>query len=88
MEIGADVLMKGTRVDGVYDADPEKVKDAQLYRELSYKEFLQRDLGVMDATAITLCQDNALPIIVFNMATAGNMLRIVSGESVGTTVTP
>ena len=86
MEIGADVLLKGTRVDGVYDSDPEKVPGAQLYDRLAYKEFLTRNLGVMDATAITLCQDNKLPIVVFNMSVPNNVLKVVCGEAIGTAV--
>ena len=86
MEIGADVLLKGTRVDGIYDSDPEKVADAQMYDHVTYRDFLSRDLGVMDATAVTLCQDNKMPIVVYNMNVPGNMLKIVTGESVGTTV--
>ncbi len=86
MEIGAEVLLKGTRVDGVYDSDPEKHPDARRFDKISYREFLQQDLGVMDATAISLCQDNQLPIVVFDMSTPGNMLRVVCGEAIGTTV--
>ena len=86
LEITADVLLKGTRVDGVYDSDPEKVAGARLYDHVSYKDFLARDLGVMDATAVTLCQDNKLPIVVFNMGVPGNILKIVCGEAVGTVV--
>ncbi len=88
MEIGAEVLLKGTRVDGVYDSDPEKHPDARRFDKISYREFLQQDLGVMDATAISLCQDNQLPIVVFDMSTPGNMLRVVCGEAIGTTVGP
>ena len=86
MEIGASVLLKGTRVEGIYDSDPEKVPDARLYDRLTYQEFLRRNLGVMDATAVTLCQDNKLPIVVFNMNVPGNIIRIVCGEAVGTTI--
>jgi uridylate kinase len=88
MEIGADLLLKGTRVDGIFDADPEKVPDAKLYDRLTYHDFLTRHLGVMDATAVALCQDNALPIVVFNMSVPGNIVKIVCGEAVGTTVGP
>jgi uridylate kinase len=88
MEIGAEVLLKGTRVDGVYDLDPEKHPEARRYDRLTYKDFLTRGLGVMDATAISLCQDNALPIIVFNMSLPGNMLKVVCGEQIGTPVGP
>jgi uridylate kinase len=86
MEIGADVLLKGTRVDGVYDSDPEKFPEAQLYDRITYKDFLQRNLGVMDSTAISLCQDNKFPIVVFNMAVPGNMLKVICGDSIGTAV--
>jgi uridylate kinase len=86
MEIGAAVLLKATRVDGVYDADPARVPAARLFSQLSYDEVLQRHLGVMDATAISLCRDNRLPIVVFNLARAGNIRRAVGGEVVGTLV--
>jgi len=86
MEVGAQVLLKGTRVDGVYDSDPEKFPAAQLYDRVTYREFIQRNLGVMDATAIQLCQENKLPIVVFNMEVAGNLLKVVAGESIGTVV--
>ena len=86
MEIGAEVIMKATKVDGVYSADPVKDPTATKYDRLSYIEVLQKDLRVMDATAISLCMDNNLPIIVFDLNTAGNINRIVRGESVGTLV--
>ncbi|MEE9279737.1 MAG: UMP kinase [Myxococcota bacterium] len=86
MEVGAEVVLKGTRVDGVYDADPEKFPGASKYEQVTYREFLHRNLGVMDATAVSLCQDNKLPLIIFNMETPGNILRVVHGESIGTTV--
>jgi uridylate kinase len=86
MEVGAEVLLKGTRVDGVYDSDPEKFPSAKKYDQVTYREFLHRNLGVMDGTAISLCQDNKLPIVIFNMETPGNILRVVQGESIGTTV--
>ena len=86
MEIGADVLLKGTRVDGIYDSDPEKFPEARLYDRITYKEFLLRTIGVMDTTAITLCQDNELPIVVFNMNTPGNMLKAIQGEQIGTAI--
>jgi uridylate kinase len=85
-EIGADVLLKGTRVDGVYDSDPEKFPEARLYEQVTYKEFLYRNLGVMDAAAISLCQENKLPIVVFNLGVAGNLQRVICGEAVGTRV--
>lgn len=86
MEIHADVILKGTKVDGVYDSDPMKNKDAKKFDELSYIEVLKRNLKVMDATAITLCMDNNLPIVVFNLKRPGNLKKIVEGEKVGTTV--
>ena len=86
MEIGAEVIMKATKVDGVYSADPMKDPTATKFDRLTYIEVLQKDLRVMDATAISLCMDNNLPIIVFDLNTAGNINRIVRGESVGTLV--
>lgn len=86
VEIEADAIMKGTRVDGVYDSDPEKNPDASLYNEISYFDVLQKDLRVMDLTAISLCKENELPLIVFNMNKKGNLLNLVSGEEVGTVV--
>ena len=86
MEIGADVIMKATKVDGVYSADPMKDPSAVRYDRLSYLDVLQKNLKVMDATAISLCMDNNLPIIVFNLNVYGNIKRIVSGEPVGTLV--
>jgi uridylate kinase len=87
VEIEADVIMKGTRVDGVYNADPEKDANASKFDRLSYHEVIEKDLKVMDMTAITLCKENKLPILVFNMNTPGNLRRSVLGEPVGTTVT-
>ena len=86
MEVGADIILKATKVDGVYDKDPVKHKDAQMFEHLSYIEVLQRGLKVMDATAISLCMDNKLPICVFNMNVPGNVRRVVEGELVGTRV--
>jgi uridylate kinase len=86
MEIGAEVIMKATKVDGVYSADPLKDPSATRYDRLSYIEVLQKDLKVMDATAISLCMDNDLPILVFNLNVPGNITRIVSGETIGTLV--
>lgn len=85
-EIGADLVLKATRVDGVYDADPEKHPDATLIPELGYMEVLERGLRVMDSTAITMCMDNDLPIRVFNISVPGNIARAVRGEPVGTLV--
>jgi len=87
MEIGADVIMKATKVDGVYSADPVKDKTAVKFDRLTYLDVLQKNLKVMDATAISLCMDNNVPIIVFNLNVNGNIKRIVSGESIGTLVT-
>jgi uridylate kinase len=86
MEIGAQIVMKATRVDGVYDKDPHKFPDARMYRRLSYLDVLNRSLGVMDSTAISLCRDNGLPILVFNMTKPGNIRRVVMGEPLGTVV--
>jgi uridylate kinase len=89
LEIGAQVLLMGKKgVDGVYDADPAKNPDAVRYDHLSYDEFLSRNLKVADATAISLCRDNGLPIVVFNMATEGNIARAVRGVKIGTTIGP
>jgi len=87
MEIGAEVIMKATKVDGVYSADPMKDKTATKFDKLTYIEVLQKDLRVMDATAISLCMDNSLPIIVFNLNVSGNIKKIILGETVGTLVT-
>jgi uridylate kinase len=87
VEIGADVILKGTRVDGIYSADPEVDATATLYRTISFEEVYRNNLNVMDMTAFTLCQENNLPIIVFDMNTPGNLLKVVIGEKVGTLVT-
>jgi uridylate kinase len=86
MEIKADVILKGTKVDGVYTADPMLHPEATKYPSISYLQVLERQLKVMDATAISLCMDNKLPIVVFNLREAGNIRRVVRGEPVGTTV--
>ncbi len=86
MEIKAEVIMKATRVDGIYDADPEKVKDAKLLPKISYLDVLTRGLRVMDTTAISLCMDNHLPIIVFNIKGRGNIKRVIQGEKIGSLV--
>lgn len=85
-EIDAECLMKGTRVDGVYDADPEKFPGAKLYDRVSYRDFIHRNLGVMDTSAISLAEDRNLPIVVFNMEVPGNLVRVVCGEPLGTVV--
>jgi len=86
VEIKADVIIKGTRVDGIYDSDPEKNPAAIKFPQISYMDVLQKDLKVMDLTAITLCRENKLPIVVFNMTVPGNLKRIVTGEKIGSTV--
>jgi uridylate kinase len=86
MEMKADVILKATKVDGIYSADPMKDPAATKYDEISYLQVLQEELKVMDATAISLCMDNKLPIVVFNLRTSGNLRRVVMGEKVGTTV--
>ncbi len=85
-ELGCDVMLKATRVDGVYDADPEQNRNARRFTRLTYREIIERDLKVMDMTAITMCLDNSLPIVVFDVLTPGNLRRVVAGESIGTLV--
>jgi uridylate kinase len=86
IEMKADVILKGTRVDGVYDADPEKNPNAKKFETISFQDCISKNLKVMDMTAFTLCMENKLPIIVFDMNLPGNLLKIVQGESVGTLV--
>ncbi|MGH9429515.1 MAG: UMP kinase [Terriglobia bacterium] len=86
MEIKAEVILKATKVDGIYDADPVKVKSATMYSEIKYIDVLRQGLRVMDTTAISLCMDNSLPIIVFNLLQSGNIQRVVMGEKIGTIV--
>jgi uridylate kinase len=86
LEIKADVIAKATRVDGVYDMDPLKFPNAVMYREVSYLDVLSKGLGVMDATAIAMCRDNKLPILVFNLNTPGNIMRMSMGEPIGTII--
>jgi uridylate kinase len=86
MEIKADVILKATKVDGIYDADPVKVKDAKKFAEISYMEVLRLGLRVMDATAISLCQENNLPIVIFNLNHEGNIRKVVTGEKIGSRV--
>ena len=88
MEIKAEVILKGTKVDGIYDADPVIVKDAKMFDQISYMEVLKKGLKVMDATAISLCKDNNLPIIIFNLNRHGNIRRVVTGEKIGSLVSP
>ncbi len=85
-EIEADVILKGTRVDGIYDSDPEKNPNAKKYTTLSYADAISQKLNVMDMTAFTLCQENNIPIIVFNMNKPGNLMKIVTGDAIGTLV--
>ena len=86
VEIGADVLLKGTRVDGVYTADPEKDPSAAKFAEITFEEVYERKLKVMDLTAFTMCRENGLPVVVFDMDTPGNLMKVVEGEPIGTLV--
>ena len=86
IEMGTDVVIKATKVDGIYDKDPVKFADAKKYEKVTYNEVLAKDLKVMDATAISLCRENKLPIIVFNSLVEGNLKKVVMGENIGTTV--
>ena len=86
IEVGADVMLKGTRIDGVYTADPEKDPSATKFSEISYDEVLARGLKVMDLTATALCKENKLPIVVFDMDTVGNLAKVIAGEPIGTLV--
>ncbi len=86
MEIGAEIILKGTKVDGVYSSDPVKNSRARKYDTLRYIDVLKKGLKVMDATATSLCMDNNLPIIVFNLTKEGNIKRVVTGEKIGTIV--
>ncbi len=88
IEIEADVMLKGTRVDGVYTADPEKDPTATKFKEITYDEVLQRNLRVMDITATAMCKENNLPIYVFNMDIVGNLKKVIDGEEIGTLVHP
>jgi uridylate kinase len=88
IEMNADAIFKGTRVDGVYDSDPEENPKAKMFRTIQYRDVLKKDLQVMDHTAITLCRENDMPIVVFNINKPGNLLRLVKGEQVGTIVIP
>jgi uridylate kinase len=86
VEIGADVLLKASKVDGIYDADPAVNPDANRLEELSYMDFISRELRVMDTTAITMCKEHGVPIVVFDMNAPGNILKAVNGESIGTVI--
>jgi uridylate kinase len=87
-EISANVVLKATKVDGVYDRDPEKFSNAVRYETLTFQDVLAGELGVMDSTAIALCKDNSIPIVVFDLFGAGNIARAVAGEAIGTRITP
>ena len=87
MEIKADVILKATKVDGIYDADPVLVKDAKMFDQISYMDVLRKGLQVMDSTAISLCKDNNLPMVIFNLNVHGNIRRVITGERVGSLVT-
>lgn len=87
MEIGAEVLLKATSVDGIYDADPKKVLDATKFDEITYMDIIRQGLRVMDISAVSLCKDNNLPMIIFSMRESGNICRVVRGEKLGTLVT-
>ncbi|MCC6996546.1 MAG: UMP kinase [Deltaproteobacteria bacterium] len=87
MEINAEVMLKATKVDGIYDKDPRKHSDAKRFSRITYLDCLQRDLKVMDSTALAMCKDNRLPIVVFDLTRHGNIKRVILGEDVGTTVT-
>ena len=86
LEIEADILFKGTRVDGVYSADPEENPRAEKYENISFDEVIKKDLKVMDITAFSMCRENNLPIIVFNMNKKGNLKKLISGEKIGTLI--
>ena len=88
LEIKADVMLKGTRVDGIYTADPEKDPTATKFSEITYDEVIRRGLKVMDQTATVMCKENGMPIYVFNMDQLGNLERVINGEQIGTLVTP
>ena len=86
LEINADIILKATKVNGVYDKDPNKFKDAKMFKSLKYMQVLEKELGIMDSTAISLCKDNKIPICVFNLFQKNNIKKIVIGKKVGTTV--
>ena len=87
MEIGAEVIMKGTKVDGIFEADPLTNPKAKMFAELQFLSILNQNLRVMDSTAVTLCMDNNLPLIVFNLKESGNLKRLLQGDRIGTLVT-
>jgi uridylate kinase len=87
MEVHADALFKATKVEGIYDRDPERFPEAKMYASMTYGKFIEDRIGVMDATAATLCRDNKMPIRVFKLTTRGNIQKAVLGDTIGTTVT-
>jgi uridylate kinase len=87
-EIQADVLLKATKVDGIYSADPKKEPNAKLYRELTYQQVMEQNLRVMDMTAITMCMERKIPLVVFNLKTPGNIARVMRGQNIGTKIAP
>jgi len=86
LQIGADVVLKGTKVDGIYDKDPKKHREAKMFKELSYMDVIQKELDVMDTTAISLCMQSGIPIVVFNLFKSGNIKKVIKGEKIGTKV--
>jgi uridylate kinase len=86
LEINAEIILKATKVDGIYDKDPVIYKDASRYTEVSYLDVLNKGLKVIDATAVSLCMDNKLPMIIFNLTTSGNIKKVVLGENIGTSI--
>jgi uridylate kinase len=87
MEIKADILLKATSVDGIYNADPKKQKDAVKFKQITYMDIIKLSLKVMDTTAVSLCKDNNLPMIIFSLLERGNIQRVINGETIGTMVT-
>jgi uridylate kinase len=87
VEVKADIILKGTRVDGIYTADPEKDPTARKYESITYDEAYQKNLKVMDLTAFTMCKENNMPMLVFDMNTKGNLTKVLNGEKIGTIVT-
>ena len=88
VEIGADILFKGTRVDGIYDSDPEKNPSAKKFSTITYHDAMEKNLRVMDMTAFAMCQENNMPMYVFNMDIVGNLEKVIDNEQIGTLVTP
>jgi uridylate kinase len=86
IELGAEIMMKGTKVDGIYNKDPVKFSDAKLYREISYDEIISKNLAVMDATAVVMCQENNMPLKVFNILKNGNLKNVILDDKIGTKI--